>query len=186
MLPSQIETERLILRRPRMEDAQAIFENYASNPRVTRYLSWPTHRSVADAEEFLRMLEESMRREEQCTWLIEHRQQHKVCGSIGVTFQASKHSKGKLAALGYCLAEELWGQGYTTEAARAVVPLVWSLPEIERLEAICHAEHMRSARVLEKSGLRYVGLDRAHTVLPSLGRHRQDMLRYGASRPAGV
>ncbi|MCO6042463.1 GNAT family N-acetyltransferase [Aeoliella sp. ICT_H6.2] len=180
MLPDRIETQRLILRRPTMADARSIFENYASNPRVTRYLCWPTHRSLADAERFLQMLEESMRRGEQFTWLIEHRAQRKVGGSIGVVLQ------GNRAALGYCLAEELWGQGNTTEAAQAVVPLVWSLPGVERLEAVCHVEHLRSARVLEKIGLRYIGIDRHHSVLPALGRHRQDMLRYGVSRPAGI
>lgn len=180
MLPNRLETERLVLRLPTMADAQAIFENYGSNPRVTRFMSWPTHRSVADAEQFLRMAQESMNRREQFNWLIELRQPRKVCGSIGVMLN------GNSAAFGYCLAEELWGQGYATEAARAVVPLVWSLPEVERLEAICHVDHLRSARVLEKVGLRYVGIDREHSVLPALGRHRQDMLRYGVSRPAGV
>ena len=51
MFPLRIETERLVLRVPRVEDAQAIFE-YASDPVVTRYLSWRTHTSVADTIAF--------------------------------------------------------------------------------------------------------------------------------------
>jgi RimJ/RimL family protein N-acetyltransferase len=44
----------------------------------------------------------------------------------------------------------------------------------------------RSARVLEKAGLRYARLDRAHSVLPALGRQKQDMLRYELARPRGI
>jgi len=50
-----IETERLLLRKPKQSDAQAVFHRYASDREVTRYLSWPTHRSVADTLAFLSM-----------------------------------------------------------------------------------------------------------------------------------
>ncbi|MBR4142117.1 MAG: GNAT family N-acetyltransferase, partial [Firmicutes bacterium] len=45
-----IETERLILRRLRREDAGAMFRNWTSDPEVTKYLTWPTHESVAVTE----------------------------------------------------------------------------------------------------------------------------------------
>lgn len=45
MLPSTLETARLVLRPPRMEDAAAIFEGYAQHPEVTRYLTWKPHTS---------------------------------------------------------------------------------------------------------------------------------------------
>ena len=51
-----VETPRLRLRPPQPADAQAIFERYASDPRVTRYLGWPTHRTVGDTEDFLGIL----------------------------------------------------------------------------------------------------------------------------------
>ncbi len=44
--PERIETERLVLRRPTLGDAQAVFTRYASDPAATRYMSFPTHRSV--------------------------------------------------------------------------------------------------------------------------------------------
>ena len=57
-----IETERLLLRRPRSSDAQMIFQRYASDHEVTRYLSWPTHRSVVDTLAFLSMSDDDWRR----------------------------------------------------------------------------------------------------------------------------
>src|SRR5438876_12388274 len=46
--PDTIDTPRLILRRPRASDAEAIFSRYASDPDVTRYVGWPAHKSVDD------------------------------------------------------------------------------------------------------------------------------------------
>jgi ribosomal-protein-alanine N-acetyltransferase len=180
MFPSPIETPRLTLRCPTLGDAEAMFANYGRNPRVTRYLSWPTQRSASDAATFLRETAQRTEREEEFVWVIVNRERNWLCGSICLRLS------GPVAEVGYCLAEEAWGQGIATEAARAIVPLAWSRPEVAKVEAVVHVDHMRSARVLEKAGLRYAQLDRAHSVLPALGRQKQDMLRYELARPRGV
>ncbi len=51
--PARIETARLVLRRPTFSDAGPVFERYASDPHVTRFLGWPRHRSVVETEAFL-------------------------------------------------------------------------------------------------------------------------------------
>lgn len=180
MLSGPIESRRLVLRRPVLADAVDIYQNYASNPRVTRYLSWPVHRSVADARAFLRGLTAALDRGEQLAWVICQREPRWLCGMIGVILRPPA------AYLGYCLAEQVWGRGYAAEATELVMPHVWSRPDVERLSAYCHTGHVRSARVLEKSGLRYVGIDRTHIVLPALGPHGQDMLHYELARPRGL
>ena len=48
-----IETERLILRRFETSDAQAMFDNWASDDEVTKYLTWPTHADVSVTEKLL-------------------------------------------------------------------------------------------------------------------------------------
>ena len=52
--PVRIETARLLLVRPDASDAASIFERYASDPEVTRFLGWPRHQSVDDTKAFLR------------------------------------------------------------------------------------------------------------------------------------
>ena len=42
----QLETERLILRRFTIDDAPAMFKNWASDPEVTKFMTWPTHKDV--------------------------------------------------------------------------------------------------------------------------------------------
>ena len=44
----QLETERLILRRFTLSDAEAIYKNWTSDDAVTQYLTWQTHQSIAD------------------------------------------------------------------------------------------------------------------------------------------
>jgi len=55
--PERVETARLVLRRPRFEDAEAIFVRYASDPEVTRFVGFPTHRSIADTRAFVEFSE---------------------------------------------------------------------------------------------------------------------------------
>src|SRR5262245_41741240 len=51
--PETIETPRLLLRRPRPDDAAAIFSRYSADPEVTRYVGWPAHKSIEDTRGFL-------------------------------------------------------------------------------------------------------------------------------------
>jgi [ribosomal protein S5]-alanine N-acetyltransferase len=48
--PEIIETERLLLRKPRLSDAPAVFEGWAKYPEVTRFLTWSPHESVEQSE----------------------------------------------------------------------------------------------------------------------------------------
>ena len=54
MFPDVIHTERLLLRQPRLDDARAIFDGYAQDPEVTRYLTWRPATSIQEDEDFVR------------------------------------------------------------------------------------------------------------------------------------
>ena len=49
----KIETERLILRKAKIEDAEAMFRNWANDPEVTKFLTWPVHGSVEITKKLL-------------------------------------------------------------------------------------------------------------------------------------
>jgi RimJ/RimL family protein N-acetyltransferase len=144
--PEVIETARLRLRRPRIEDAEAIFARYASDPEVTRYLSWPRHLSPDDTRAFLRFADEEWGRWPAGAYLVEAREHGTLLGGTGLAFEDPE-----TAATGYVLARDAWGQGHATEALRAMVALARSLP-VRRLYALCHPGHAASLRVLEKCG----------------------------------
>ena len=163
--PETIETERLLLRRPRRSDAQAIFHRYASDSEVTRYLSWPTHRSIADTLAFITMSDVEWQRWPAGPYLVfacEAGQPGALIGGTGLLFKDPTR-----AISGYVFAKDAWGHGYATEALEAMVSLARQTA-VQRLEAVCHAEHTLSAHVLEKCGFTREEVRREHFVFPNL------------------
>ena len=171
-----IHTERLTLRAPRMDDAAAIFDSYARDPEVTRYLVWTPHRSVAETEEYLRRVTAVEGGDTQYHWAVTERGDDAARGMIAL------RRNGHKADFGYVLAREWWGRGYTTEALRAVLAFAFTLPGLYRVWAVCDAENVASARVMEKAGLQFEGVLRRHTVHPNIGPEPRDMRCYALTR----
>jgi RimJ/RimL family protein N-acetyltransferase len=172
-----LETDRLLLRRPRADDARRIFERYASDPRVTRYLGWPTHHSLTDTEGFLGFCDAEWQRWPAGPFLIEARANGVLLGSTGLGFESSSN-----ASTGYVLAHDAWGHGYATEALIAMRDLAARL-RVTRLHALCHPEHRASAHVLEKAGFALEGTLLAHTVFPNLTPGRKSDVDCYVMRP---
>jgi len=161
-MPAQVETARLLLRRPLASDADAIFARYASDPEVVRFVGFPAHRSVADSRSFIALSDDQWERWPGGPFLIESRADGRLLGGTGLTFETPRR-----AMTGYVLAKDAWGHGYATEALRAMVGLADRLA-IRRVYAICHTTHAPSAHVLEKCGFTLEGVLRAFAEFPNL------------------
>lgn len=142
--PSLLQTTRLVLTAPQPDDATAILERYANDPEVTRFLSWPRHRSVADTESFLQFSAQEWERWPAGPYLIRSREDDRLLGGTGLGFETPQR-----ASTGYVFAKDAWGLGYATEALTAIVDLACDLG-VTHLYALCHPQHRASARVLEK------------------------------------
>jgi [ribosomal protein S5]-alanine N-acetyltransferase len=178
--PLQIETSRLILSAPSAEDAVSIFERYASDPDVTRYLGWPRHQSIADTEAFLKFSAAEWEQRPAGPYVIRARSDGRLLGGTGLGFEGVDTS---LAVTGYVLAKDAWGKGYATEALRAMIDVAQQI-EVGRLYALCHTEHRASWRVLEKCGFaRDAGWSR-QAEFPNLAPGvRQDVVCYALTLP---
>ncbi len=148
MATPTIETPRLLLRPFDHADAADVFA-YASNPNVSRFTTWETHRSLADSHAFIEMV--LGRGEDRKTWAIRLRTDPSVIGAIefGPTDQAE-------ARIDYVLAEPFWNRGLMTEAARAV--LAWGLehcPSVNSVASCAVTQNLGSQRVMEKCGLKF-------------------------------
>jgi ribosomal-protein-alanine N-acetyltransferase len=171
--PVQLQTARLILRQPQKSDAVAIFERYANDSEVTRFLGWPRHRSVDDTEAFLRFSAQEWEQWPAGPYLIVSRKDELLLGSTGFGFQ-NPHE----AMTGYVLAKDAWGQGFATEALTALVDLATRI-SVSRLFALCHPEHRPSRRVLEKCGFLRDDRSKPTVEFPNLSRGvRCAALRY--------
>lgn len=160
--PERIETDNLVLRRPRETDAENVFARYAADPVVTKYLGWPMHRSPEDSLGFIRFSDAEWERCRCGAYLIESRGDGRLLGSTGISLQAP--FKGET---GYVLAKDSWGKGYGTEALIAMLALARKLG-LRRISALVHPENAASIHLLEKCGFEREGLLRSYAIFPNL------------------
>jgi ribosomal-protein-alanine N-acetyltransferase len=173
--PEQFETERLFLRRPVTLDVRTIFERYASDPDVTRYLSWPRHTALDDTRVFISFSDAEWKRWGCGPYLVFSRDDRLLLGSTGLAFESAD-----VASTGYLLARDAWGRGYATEILNAMSDLARTL-EVRRLYAVCHVDNRASQRVMEKCGFVREGVLRRHTTFPNIGPERTDVLCYSVT-----
>ena len=145
----ELETERLLLRRIRREDAQRIFDCWASDPEVTRYLTWQPHASVAVTEAIVARWVAEYEQPDCYRYGIELREPGELIGMIDVV--GYHHGN---PVIGYCSGRAYWGNGYMTEALKALCAALFEAgyPMI-RIEAV--RENIGSNRVIQKAGFRF-------------------------------
>lgn len=152
-----LETERLVLRRVRLGDAEDVFA-YASDPGITRYLSWEAHRSVEDSREFLRSVLERCRRGEPAGWGLVYKASGRLVGTGG--FDAGVWPEHARAEVGCVISGEVSGLGLGTEALRAMISFGFKELGLNRIEARCTPGNTASVRIMEKAGMTYEGTAR--------------------------
>jgi RimJ/RimL family protein N-acetyltransferase len=170
--PEMIQTERLLLRKPRIEDAPAIFEGYAQDPEVTRYLTWKPHKNIRESEEFLHACGQLWRAEKDFAYAITLKGDDKLIGMFAL------HPMNLKIEVGYALARPHWGKGYTTEILRAMIEWVLGQPDIFRVQAFCDVDNIGSARVMEKAGMEREGLLRRYVLHPNISDEPRDVYLY--------
>ena len=149
-----LETEDLILRKPRIRDAKDIY-SYASDPEVARYVLWEPHRSVSDTASFIRDLRARIRAGCPSSWVVVLRGTGTVIGTVGFVWYSAENNA---AELGYSFSREYWNHGYATQALRAVIDAVFSSLPLNRLEAQHDVRNPASGRVMQKCGLTQEGI----------------------------
>ncbi|HEY2786058.1 MAG TPA: GNAT family N-acetyltransferase [Fimbriiglobus sp.] len=152
-----LETDRLILRPVTEADAPAIFAA-CSNPNVTRYTRFDTHRSMGDTLRFLRDYagpNYAKGLPDPLGWVLKSDPAVGVIGTAGVRWASEAH---RTMECGYWLAEPYWGRGLATEAVRAVARYALEAFPIHRLQAHVVAANAASSRVLEKAGFAFEGV----------------------------
>jgi RimJ/RimL family protein N-acetyltransferase len=128
--PEVIATKRLVLRRPRMFDANDIFDSYASDAEVTRFVSWRPYKDKSEVAPFLQLRLARWDSGEEYSWAITRSQEDRVIGMIAC--RVRDHA----ADIGYVLSRNYWNRGYITEAAKAIVDWARNLEFIYRVWAV--------------------------------------------------
>jgi ribosomal-protein-alanine N-acetyltransferase len=150
----ELVTKRLILREFIESDWPAVLA-YQADPRYLRYYEW-TERTPEAVQAFVAMFVAHQHAEPRTKFqlAITSKSDHQLIGNCGVRMASSDAHEGEI---GYELAPWHWGQGYATEAARAVVRFGFTGLGLHRIWAQCNAVNTASAHVLEKVGMRLEG-----------------------------
>ena len=173
-LPRTLKTQRLTLREPLPDDAPQTFDGYAQDKEVTRYLSWPPHRSVSETGAFLEWIRKENKASRQRAWSIQHNATDGIIGMIDVR----RHGPG--LETGYVLGRAHWGCGYMTEALKALVQRALTLPDVHRFQGVCDVDNPASGRVMEKAGLQFEGVLRRYARHPNVSQMPRDCRLYAA------
>ena len=154
-----IETGRLVLRPFTLEDAPAMYENWASDDDVTKFLTWPTHGS----QEISKMvLEDWISHYGEATFyqwaIVVKGEKDDPIGSISVVEMDDMVGK---VQIGYCIGKNWWRQGITSEALKGVMDFLFDQVGAQRVEAKHDANNPNSGRVMKKCGMKYEGTIRS-------------------------
>lgn len=149
-----IETERLILRRFQMEDAAAMHRNWASDPEVTKFLTWPPHASEDVSRYVLGLWVPAYEKADYYNWAVVLKEVGEPIGTIAVVEQDDRAQK---AHIGYALGRAWWRRGIMTEALRAVMDFLFDTVGFTRVEARHDPNNPHSGGVMKKCGMKYEG-----------------------------
>jgi len=146
-----IHTARLHLRRYRMEDAEDIFRNYATDERVTKFLSWTPYSDIKTLKGFISDCIASYSYDNY-SWVIEYENQ--VIGGIAAI---KTDEKNESCEIGYCIGYDFWKMGITTEALSSVIHYLFTEVGFHRVFAKHDVENPASGKIMQKCGMVYEG-----------------------------
>lgn len=153
----EIKSKRLLLRKFKENDADLMYDNWAKDPEVTRFLTWSAHETSEETRSLLRNWISTYEEMDTYRWCIVLKETGESIGSISVV-SISPHVES--VELGYCLGRGYWNKGLMTETLGKITDFLFTQVGVNRVEAHVDPRNDGSGRVLEKSGFTYTGLRR--------------------------
>lgn len=150
----EITTERLYLKKIEKCDALQMFTNFASDDRVSQYMSWKSFKTVQDVENWIDDWQEEYKKDDTYYWGIFLKSSNELIGTI---YLLTEGSIAKVGSLSYCLGYNYWGNGYTCEAVKAIIDFAFNKIGYNRIEAYHAKSNTQSSRVMQKAGMRLEG-----------------------------
>lgn len=164
-LPQAIETERLLMRAPRVGDGVSVHEAVMESlEELLPYMDWAhTEQSVEHSEEFVRRASAQWILREEMPMFIFHKSDERMLGSMGlhsINWHIPKFE------IGYWIRSSESGKGYVTEAVLGLTRFCFETLEAERVQIRCDALNERSAAVARRAGYVYEGCTRRDALNP--------------------
>ena len=153
----KIETDRLILRRLELSDAQTVFSHWLSDERVSDNRINPAHKTVSETIERLDKIVSQYGSKEFCYWGIELKAKGELIGEIDL--YDFDNATGN-CEVSYSLGYQWWNHGYGTEALRAVVEFSFRRMNVHKIAAVHNVDNPASGKIMRKVGMLQEGVIR--------------------------
>ncbi len=150
----KLETERLILRQFKIEDYVEMYNNWACEDVVTKFLTWQTHTNQDVTKSVLADWIPKYENKDFYNWAIELKEENRLIGNISVV---SLREETLSAILGYCIGSKWWGKEIMPEAGKAVLKYLFEEVGFNRIAANHDKNNPKSGRVMQKIGMTYEG-----------------------------
>ena len=149
----ELETKRLLLRPWRLDDAEPFFHGWASDPKVTKYMTWNPHESVEETKGIVALWVEQYEKPERINFAIELKDTGELIGGIDVVGYLDG-----VPVIGYMLKRDKWGRGIMTEACMKLLDFLFANGhDTVRIDAM--VENIGSNKVIQKCGGIFIGTE---------------------------
>ncbi len=145
-----LESERLILRKFSINDADEMYKNWTSDDLVTKYLPWDTHKDIEETKMILTLWEEDYKKDYPYRYAVVIKDTNELIGSIDIVENDVKNNIGEI---GYCYSRNSWNKGYATEALKLFMEFLFIECDYRVLFLKHHSDNEGSGRVMAKAGL---------------------------------
>ena len=146
-----LETDRLIMRKMTVRDADDMFE-YSCRPEVSRFLLWSPHEDVGTTRRYLKFLQTQYAQKKFFDWALDLKSTGKMIGTCGFSHIDEDNNA---AEIGYVLNSDYWGLGYAAEAVARALDFGFEECGFNRIYARILDGNVGSVRVAEKNLMRY-------------------------------
>lgn len=141
-----LKTKRLLLRPFTIDDASQMFNAWASDKEVTKYLTWEPHQSIAETKAIINIWISEYEKPERINFAIVLNDTNTLIGGIDVVGYIDD-----IPVIGYCMAKDYWGKGIMTEACKEVINFLFSLGH-KKIRIDAATDNIGSNRVIQKCG----------------------------------
>lgn len=147
-------TERLILRKFRIEDAEAMFNNWSKDEEAAKYMRWNAYKDINETKSSLQKRIERYSDDKTYFWAIVLKGTDEPVGNVALI---CSNEYDMCADVAYCIGKAFWGQGIISEALREVLRFGLMEVNFNRIEAYHSISNIASGKVMQRAGMKFEG-----------------------------
>ena len=172
-------TDRLILRRFEINDAEDFYKNVGSDYETAKFVVWNKHKDVVQTKKIIEnWINEYKTNINTYNWIVELKESKEIIGSISCV---KVDLKNEICEIGYAYGSKFWNKGYATEVLKKVIDYLINEEGFYTVFAEHLTSNLVSSKVIKKSGMIYEGTLKNRMIDKNTGKH-EDLLVYSISK----